>query len=101
MTPQEIARKRKFDAICTKIRTCNLYDKAMGSVADVVTEMATPAAKRAKSTLHQKMPVWSKKFNWPGRSWTRTPQFRSRTGGGKWGLAATMEALEDIHRHLQ
>ncbi len=62
--------------------------------------MATPAAKRAKPTIGQKLPGWATRFGWPAHSWAKTPRLASKTGGGKNGFAASKQALDDIYCHL-
>jgi hypothetical protein len=96
----EATRKRKFEASYAKVRKCQLHDQEMGSVSDLLVDMKTPAAIRAKPTLGEKMPRWANSFQWPPHSWASTPQLRSKTGGGKWGKAATKAALNDIHGFL-
>ena len=93
-------RKRAFSSAYAKCRACNVYGQEMRSVSDLVTEVGTPAAKRAKPTIGEKMPVWAKKFKWAPRAWARTPRLGSRTGGGRKGICATKTALEDIHNAL-
>jgi hypothetical protein len=100
VTHVEAMRKRKFEASYAKVRKCQLHSHEMGSVSDLLSDMKTPAADRAKPTLGEKMPRWAKSFQWPSHSWASTPQFRSRTGGGKQGKAATKDALNDIHGYL-
>ena len=94
------ARKRAFEALYAKGRTCELHGKHMGSVSDFLVNLDTPAAKRKKPTLGEHMPRWATRFQWPPRSWLRTPRFSSSTGGGRDGIAATKAALEDIHQVL-
>ena len=101
MTPQERARKRKFEALYADVRKCSHYRQEMGSASDLLIAMETPAAKRARPTLGEKLNGWAKKWHWPAHSWAKKPELRSRTGGGKNGIAATKDALDDIHRHLQ
>ena len=94
------ARKRGFAAAFAKSRACILHGQEIRSVSDLVTEMGTPAAKRAKPTIGEKMLVWAKRFSWAPRAWARTPRLASRTGGGRQGICATQAALEDIHKAL-
>ena len=94
------ARKRAFSSIYAKCRSCTLYGQEMRSVSDMVTDMDTAAAKRARPTIGERMPVWAKRFKWAPRSWARTPHMASRTGGGRKGIAASKVALEDIHTAL-
>ena len=96
----ESTRKRNFEEFYAKVRKRTLFQTEMGSVSDLLTEMSTGAAKRAKPTVGEKMPRWENTFDWPPHYWTKSPHFRSRTGGGKHGLGASKAALNDIHKHL-
>ena len=72
----------------------------MGSVSDLLTQMETPAAKRAKPTVGEKLPRWSRTWSWPANSWGQWAAFRARTGGGLKGFGASKAALDDIHKFL-
>ena len=98
--PQETQRKRAFETLYGGVRKVDFYNKEMGSISDLLGGMATPAAKRAKPTLGEKVRGWAVRFGWPARNWTQTPRLGSKTGGGKGGYAASKQALDDIHRHL-
>lgn len=95
------SRKRKFEEIYASIRKHTLYHTEMGSVSDLLGEMKTAKAKRAKPTIGERIGGWAKVFGWAAHSWARSPHFRSRTGGGSQGLGASRAALDDIHKHLQ
>ena len=69
----------------------DLYNKEMGSISDLLGGMATPAAKRAKPTIGEKVRGWAVRFRWPAHSWAQTPRFGSKTGG-KGGYAASEQA---------
>ena len=98
--PQERQRKRAFETLYGGVRKVDLYNKEMGSISDLLGSMATPAAKRAKPTIGEKLRGWAVRFRWPAHSWAQTPRLGSKTGGGKGGYAASKQALDDIHRHL-
>ena len=99
-TARDTSRKRAFEASYAKCRKCALHGSEMRSVSDLLIEIGSPAAKRAKPTIGERMPKWAKKFQWPPWSWTKTPQVASSTGGGRKGLVATKGALQDIHSAL-
>ena len=96
----ERARKRKFEHDFTKIRKQVTAYGVMGSVSDLLTQMETPAAKRAKPTVGEKLPRWSRTWSWPANSWGQWAAFRARTGGGLKGFGASKAALDDIHKFL-
>ena len=96
----ERARKRKFEHDFTKIRKQETAYGVMGSVSDLLTQMETPAAKRAKPTVGEKLPRWSRTWSWPANSWGQWAAFRARTGGGLKGFGASKAALDDIHKFL-
>ena len=100
ITPQERQRKRAFESIYANVRKVELHSKEMGSISDLLAAMGTPAAKRAKPTIGQKVAGWAGRFGWPAQSWATTPRLASKTGGGKNGYAASKDALDDVHRHL-
>ena len=102
-TPLERQRKRKFETLYRGVHRCTLYGSEMGAVKDMIVAMCdegVPAAKRTRNTVGEKITGWSQRWSWPAHSWTKTPKFSSKGGGGKWGLAATKNALNDSHRHL-
>ena len=102
-TPLERQRKRKFETLYRGVHKCTLYGSEMGAVKDMIVAMCdegVPAAKRTRNTVGEKITGWSQRWSWPAHSWTKTPKFSSKGGGGKWGLAATKNALNDSHRHL-
>eukprot|EP00973_Karenia_brevis_P065703 9133174-Karenia_brevis.AAC.1 len=76
---QERKRKRAFQGLYDGVRKVELYNKEMGSISDLLSDMATPAAKRAKPTIGQKLPGWAIRFGWPAHSWTKTPRLASKT----------------------
>ena len=82
------------------MRKVELYNKEMGSISDLLSAMTNPAAKNAKPTIGEKLGGWATRFGWPARSWVQTPRLASRTGGGKNVYAASKQALDDIHCHL-
>ena len=98
--PQERQRKRAFETLYAGVRKVDLYNKEMGSVSDLLGAMGTPAAKRAKPTIGEKVRGWAVRFRWPAHSWAQTPRLGSKTCGGKGGYAASKPALEDTHRQL-
>ena len=100
ITPQERQRKRAFESIYANVRKVELHNQEMGSVSDLLSGMRTPAAKRAKPTIGEKIRGWADRFGWPAHSWAQSPKFRSKNGGGRWGFAASQGALDDVHRHL-
>ena len=100
ITLEERQRKRAFESIYANVRKVELHSKEMGSISDLLVAMGTPAAKRAKPTIGQKVVGWAGRFDWPARSWATTPKLGSKTGGGKNGYAASKDALDDVHRHL-
>ena len=78
----------------------DLYNKENGSISDLLGGMATPAAKMTTPTIGEKVRGWAVRFRWPAHSWAQTPRLGSKTGGGKGGYAASKQALDDIHLHL-
>lgn len=100
VTPQERQRKRAFGDLYKSVRKVELHNKEMGSISDLLLAMGTPAAKRARPTIGEKVRGWADRFRWPAHSWAKTPRLASRTGGGSSGFAATKDALDDVHRHL-
>ena len=70
----------------------DLYNKEMGSISDLLGSMATPAAKRAKPTIGEKLSGWAVRFRWPAHSWAQTPRLGSKAGGGKGRYAANKQA---------
>ena len=64
----------------------------MGSISDLLGSMATPAAKRAKPTIGEKLSGWAVRFRWLVLSWAQTPRLGSKAGGGTGGYAASKQA---------
>ena len=69
----------------------------MGSISDLLGSMATPAAKRAKPTIGEKLSGWAVRFRWLVLSWAQTPRLGSKAGGGTGGYAASKQASLGCH----
>ena len=94
-------RKRKIDQLFAKARQRTMYDQEMASVSDFVHGIASPAARRAKPTLGEKLPRWKNRFGWPAHAFAKTPHLHSHTGGGQEAWGATKQALTDIFIQLE
>ena len=89
--------KNVFDRLYSRCRKAGRPGKEMRSVSDLLTSIGSMKSKRARPTINQKMPVWSRKFNWTPGSWAQDEACGSRRGGGTAGYVATYEALYDIY----
>ena len=69
----------------------------MGSVTKFLELTNTPAAKRARPTIGEKLPTWKKRFNWPQNTYNRSNSLGSPGGGGKKQVMASKRALGDIY----
>ena len=90
-----VATKRPFDQIMgeSALEWETIDGKTM--VLDLVE---TPAAKRAKPTIGEKLPRWQRRFQWPGGSFTKSNHKGSKGGGGKKMYMVTRHALADIYK---
>ena len=100
LTQHGRGRKRAFDALGAKARKVHPHNVEVGSVSDLLSIMVTPAAKRFKPTIREKLRGWAGRFRWPARSWAQTTRLSSNTEGGRQGYAASKGALDNTHRHL-
>ena len=63
----------------------------------------TTQAARVKPNIDQRLGPWSRKWKWPANSYGQdmSGQCNPRSGGGKFGYAATYEAMQDIYEHIK
>ena len=92
-------QKRSFESISRdkKFEWEDVRGQSMGSVNQLLDLTDTPAAKKARPTLGERLPTWKKKFAWPPKAYDRSLSKGSSTGGGKLKWMATEQALQDIH----
>jgi hypothetical protein len=94
-------RKHEFDAVHGTVRKCTLNRKSMGSVSDFVNATQTPLAKRVRTTIGKKMPIWARKWSWPAQDYGTHPKCSARSGGGSEGHCATEGCLVDVYNFLK
>ena len=90
--------KHAFSQVYKKCRKAGKVDNGqeMRSISDLLNAANTQKAKRARPSIHERLPVWSKRFKWPPGSWAQDQACGSRGGGGTPGYVATQGALNDI-----
>ena len=93
-------RKRPFAEVYRAVRKSMSNQQEYGSVSDLLKDIGSDKAKRARPTIGEKMPRWGRRFQWPKRSYGKSKNAASRGGGGIDGYVATKDALNDIYQVL-
>ena len=100
VTAEKVAarkRKQEFDAEYAKVRKKTVHRRELGSVSDLLTNVNTPACRRVRPTIGQKMLMWARKWGWPETDYGKHRAFAARGGGGEDGHGATKACLNDVY----
>ena len=95
-----VAQKRSLESVLadTSLKRESLFGKEMVGLPDALGLINTPACKRAKPTIGEKLPRWQKRFQWPAHSFAKSEITGSKGGGGSRMWMITASALADVYK---